>query len=332
VVETPAPPQPRVLPRVWDAEDSYQVGWPIRIRVGVLNTGEAIVNAPQGETFGVSVQAWRVEQVEVAPTPPPAAADGGPQAADGGAQPAADGGAQPAADAGAPRLEERREAIECEALAAEAPRGGVEPLATTSSAYRRITLDELCAFERPGRYRVELVVEVPTAEGADVSGAQEPVRLDLDLTLPDPPMVARASIAEDHYEVGQPISATVRLTNFGPTAVRMAVASLLQVQLRAMSAGEEVPCSEPPRGRGRSADLAPGQSLETTVAISERCQLTLPGAYTITPQVVVPAAGPRTFTGTIAAAPIAFELTAPPAPAGGAPAAGDAGPADAEAE
>lgn len=306
----PPPPSPRVMPRVWDAESSYQIGWPIRIRAGVLNTGEVIVNAPRGESFGVTPQAWRVEQVEVAPEPAPAAADAG-------AQPAADGGPAAAdAAAAAPRMEERREAVECEPLPPEPPRGGLEPLASSSSAYRRIALDELCRFERPGRYRVELVVDVPAAEGGDVSGPQAPVRFDFDLTLPEPPLVARATLPADHFEAGQPITATVRLTNYGQAPVKIATASQLQVLLRAQSAGEEVPCSEPARGRaGRATDLAPGAHLETSVNVAERCQATLPGAYTITPQVVVPAAGRGTFTGTIEAAPVTFELSAPPPPA-----------------
>jgi len=65
VAPDPPPPPPAVPqsePRVWDNLASYRIGWPIQIRAGVLNTGEAVVNVPSGEFFGVAFRARRGEE------------------------------------------------------------------------------------------------------------------------------------------------------------------------------------------------------------------------------------------------------------------------------
>lgn len=319
----PPPPQPTAEPRVWDNESSYQVGWPITVRTGVFNVGDTVVNAPRGEFFGVNVQAWRIEQVEVAPEPQPAPAQG--EAQQGGAQqgeaqqggsPQGEGTSEPAAPAEppAPRIEERREAIDCESVRSESPRGGVFPLATSSSTNRRIHVDQLCNLDRPGRYAIELVVDVPATEGSDVSGPQTAVPFQFELTLPDPPLVARADVGQELFETGDPIDMTVRVTNYGAEPVRIAGAEQLQIQLSAESNGESVPCSEPERGRGRGGNLPPGDRRETTVNLVERCQLTLPGRYAVTAQVVVPASGTRSFSGTLEAPAVSLEIAAPEPP------------------
>ena len=307
----PPPPTPTAQPRVWDAESSYRVGWPITIRAGIINVGETVVNAPRGEYFGLSVNAWRVEQVEVPAEPAaPAAADAG-AAGDGGAAQADGGPAAPAE----PRMEERREALDCDSVGAETPHGGVFPLATSSSTNRTFHIDRLCNLDRPGRYVLEVVVDVPTIEGADVSGPQAPVNVEFELTLPDPPVVARLDLEQESYELGSPLSASVRVTNFGAEPLRISNASHLRVELSAQARGEAVPCAEAPTPRGRpsAGNLPPGDHRDTTVNIGERCQLTIPGSYTITPRVVVPAAGRGTFSGTLEAAPLHVEIVQPEA-------------------
>ena len=149
----PPPPQPQAEPRVWDNEPSYSMGWPITVRVGILNTGETVVNVPDGESFGVTMRARRVDQQavaapeaapEAAPAAAPASAEGGeaaaPASGEGAGAPAAEGGAPPAVEA-APPPPPAPPPIECEAIPAGSPQDGVAPLATGSSAYRSIQID-----------------------------------------------------------------------------------------------------------------------------------------------------------------------------------------------
>jgi hypothetical protein len=60
--------------------------------------------------------------------------------------------------------------------------------------------------------------------------------------------------------------------------------------------------------------LAPGESREVSVTLSERCQITIGGQYTVTPRVEIPASGRRSFSGTLEAAPLEFEVIAPETP------------------
>lgn len=295
--EEASSPPPRAEPQVWDAESSYQIGWPIDLRVGIVNTGQTVVKAPPGASYGVKIKARRAD---IQPPAAPEAEEGG-EAGDAGAEAAGDGGAEAAA-------EPQAEPIECDSIPRAMPSSDLLPLATASNTNRMVHLDRLCNFTRPGRYFVELIVDVPPEEGSSVANELEPVTIEFEVTMPDPPLVARLSVAEESYEVGQPVEATLRVTNYGEEPVRFAGAGQLKVMLRAEANGETVPCTEPGRGRGRPGNLAPGESRETAVVLSERCQLSTAGTYTITTQVEVPSAGRRSFAGTLDAAPVTVEL------------------------
>lgn len=260
-VEAPPPP-PQAEPRVWDNEPTYRLGWPVRVRVGLLNTGEALVNVPRGEFYGVTIRARRGETE-----------------------------------------------VSCESLDFEAARGGLLPLASGSSTHRTLALDRQCDLSQPGAYVVELTLQVPPYEASDLTGAQPAVSVSFQVQEPAQPLVARL-VAAETFESGQPITGTVRLTNYGAEPIRLAPAARLLVSLRAESNGETVPCEPPTRGRGptRPVELAQGQSLEVPVVLSERCQLNIAGRYVVTPQVEVPAAGARTFEGTLDAAPLEIEV------------------------
>ena len=82
------------------------------------------------------------------------------------------------------------------------------------------------------------------------------------------------------------------------------------VHLSAESNGETVPCSDPRRGRGGRGRLATGESQERTINLADRCQLTLPGIYTITPRIELPRAGARSVSGSFEAAPFTIEIVA----------------------
>jgi hypothetical protein len=295
------------------------MGWPITVRVGILNTGETVVNVPDGESFGVTMRARRVDQQavaapeaapEAAPAAAPASAEGGeaaaPASGEGAGAPAAEGGAPPAVEA-APPPPPAPPPIECEAIPAGSPQDGVAPLATGSSAYRSIQIDRQCPLNEAGRYLIEVTVEVPEVEGGDIHGALAPVTLPIEITLPDPPVVARVE-AQSSYTLGQPFEVTARVTNYGAEPVWIISSRGMLVRLRAESDSEAVPCTDPRRGRGARGRLAPGASQEVTVNLAERCQLALPGRYTITPQIELPRAGANAFTGTLDAAPFVIEV------------------------
>ncbi len=320
VVEPPPPPQPQAEPRVWDSQSSYDLGFPIAIKIGIVNTGETIVNAPSGDTFGIKMRARRALPAPPAPPEPPPAevAEATPPVEGEGATPvdpnAQTGDATPAepaapAEPSAPPPPQFAE-IDCQDIPVDANARYLTPLATSSNTYRRLTVDALCAFDEPGRYFVELTVVVPEIEGGDVAGELEPVTLELEIRQPDPPIVGRLVLASREFEVGQPIEAIVRVTNWGEEVTTVIGGRGLQVELAAESQGESVPCSGPGRRRGaRPQRLERGQSVETTVDIADRCQLTLAGTYTITPQVIVQRAGGRSFHGTLTAPFFDIELT-----------------------
>ncbi len=266
----PPPPEPQAEPRVWENQESYTVGWPIPVKVGVLNTGEVVVNAPEGEHLGVKLRARRGE-----------------------------------------------EEVTCRAIPQGTPRGGLFPLANGSSSTRYVGVDELCDMTTTGEYVVEVTVEVPTVEGSDVQGALDPVSFTTTLTAPEQPLVARMTApSSEPFVAGTPVEATVRVTNFGADPVRVAAASRLQVTLTAESGGETVPCEPPARSRGTGrGNLAQGEARELTVDLAGRCQMTIPGTYVITPQVVVPRAGATSFSGTLNAAPLEIEIVAGEEPA-----------------
>jgi hypothetical protein len=321
----PPPPSPRAEPRIWDNRPAYDLGWPIAVKVGVINVGEVVVNVPNGKAFGVKVRARRVLPAPAAPETPPAAA--APEA--GGETDAPAGGtgeaAAPEAPPAAPQPQYAE--VECRDLPSDPAARGLVPLASTSNAARQVGIDELCSFDEPGRYLVEVVVALPDVEGADIRGDLEPVTLELEIRQPDPPVVARLVLERRPFDVGSPIEATARVTNWGPDQVTVVSAQGLQVELSAESAGEAVPCTAPGRRRaGRPTRLDRGQSVETTVDLAARCQLTLAGTYSITARVVVPRSGPRSFNGTLESPPVTIELVASePTPAPAEPdAAGDA--------
>jgi len=277
------------------------VGWPIVVRVGLYNTGDPVAHVPAGESYGISLRARRSDL-----TPPPPA-EPAPVAEDA---PAAEG--TPTGEGAAP-LAETPAALEvpvipCESVSPGEASGGLFPLATGSNAYRTISIDRLCPLTEPGRYLIEVVVEVPEVEGADVHGNLAPVTVPLEITVPDPPIVARMDVASAVVS-GQPIEATVRVTNYGSTPVWMITDRGVLVRLHAESNGETVPCTDPGRGRGARGRLAAGESRTTTVNLASRCQLNLPGTYTITPTIELPRAGAQAITGTFEAAPVTIEIS-----------------------
>ena len=260
----PPPPPPEVEPQVWDHAASYRLGWPVRFRAGVVNSGTPVVSVARGELLGV-------------------------------------------------RLTVRRgtEEIACRDLEPELRRGGLLPLATGSSTVRTVALDELCPLDEPGTYSVAVVVELPPIEGGDVSGPQSPVTFAFEVPAPEDPLVGRL-VASGPFEVGAPISGTVRLRNHGTEPLRVASASRIAVHLEATSEGETVPCDPPGRGAGSAvATIAPGETLEVPVDLSGRCQLTISGTYSVSARVELPRGGARVFTGSVEAAPALFEVVEP---------------------
>lgn len=324
----PPPPEPNPEPRVWDAEPRYRVGWPIEVRVGIINAGEPVVNAPAGDSYGVRLRARRLLEAEPVPVPdvseseeaesaPAPEASEEASSDEGGETAAAEEQQGEEAEPAAPPPPQFED-IDCEALPSNPTASGLIPLATSSNTYRRLDVSQLCPLTTEGRYYIEMVLEVPTIEGGDVAGTLDPVTIEFDLEIPDPPVVARIH-AEPTYTVGDSIEATLRITNFGEETLRIAGSRGIQVELRAESNGEAVPCSEAGRARAtRPQQLATGESIETTINLVERCQLTLAGRYTITPTAVVGRAGRGSFTGRLEAAPIEVELIpdqSAPAPA-----------------
>ena len=330
----PPPPQPQAEPRIWENEPSYTIGWPINVRMGILNTGETVVNAPNGESYGIALRARRADATPVAPEPtesgeatPPAEAapptEGvetpvPAEGAEGSGAPANPEAAEATPTVEQPAEETPAEAppappeipmIDCDSIPASSPEGGLFPLATGSSAYRRVDIARQCPLNEPGRYLVEITLEIPEVEGGDVSGVQTPVTLSVEITLPDPPVSARVA-AQDTYTLGQPIEVTVSFTNFGEERINVITNRGMMVHLAAESNGESVPCSDPRRGRGGRGRLATGESQERTVDLADRCQLTIPGTYTITPRVELPRAGARSVNGTFEVAPFTFEIVA----------------------
>ena len=317
----PPPPEPEAAPRVWDAESSYRLGWPIDIRVGLLNVGEVVLNAPEGRTFGVDLRARRVVNQAAAAAPvEEAAAEGEPAEEEAAEDEPAEGEAaedepaegEAAEDEPTAEPQETYVEVECQSAEGDPTASSLIPLASQSNTYREASLDQLCSFTQPGRYLVELTVDVPEIEGGDVTGEQEPVTLEFELTMPDPPLVARTELGAETFTVGEPIEATVRITNYGEEPQRMAGSRQMQIHLGAESQGEAVPCSEPGRSRfSRPLELAQGDDTELTVNLAERCQLTLPGAYAVTARVEVPRSGRNAFNGELEAPPVELEIVAP---------------------
>jgi hypothetical protein len=211
------------------------------------------------------------------------------------------------------RVREGEEVIDCAPPPQPEQEGSMRPLAPGNQATRELHIDELCLIGTPGEYTVELTVTLPEVAGASITGAQPVVSFPLELTLPDPPLVARVT-ASVSYVRGEEAEAMVRVTHFGEAPVRIAHENLLRISLEGEHGGEPFTCQPRPRQRRRWArPLQQGQSREFTIDLAEICPLEEEGSYLLTPRIEVPRSGRGSFAGTLDAASFAVEITTPPA-------------------
>jgi len=210
------------------------------------------------------------------------------------------------------RVREGEEVIDCAPPPRPEQEVSVSPVPPGTQVTRELNIDELCLIGTPGEYTVELTVTLPEVEGANVTGEQPVITFPLELTLPDPPLVARVTSAMS-YVRGEPAEAVVRVTNFGESPVRIAHENLLRISLEGEHDGEPFSCEPRPRQRRRWArPLQQGQSREFTINLAQICPLTTEGSYLLTPRIEVPRSGRGSFAGTLDAASFAVEITAPP--------------------